>query len=371
MCGLITVISKSDQPINEAVMNQFEDQIQRGEKGFGSLMIDKDKKIKVLRATEKTKALLDLYMNPSQFIMFHHRFPTSSENKISQTHPILVSNKALKYAYYVTHNGVISNDDELKEEHEGIGFKYITERNKSLSLTEYNDSECFAIELARYMEGLVTEVGATGSIAFVAVKANKKSGKAISLIYGRTTNPLNMTNDEHHIMLSSEGPGDEIEANIIYEYNLETIKTTAMDFKVKKYEYKYPAYNNQIGTPYKPQTKLPYSGYSRMELPDKKNPVTVKTPAGFKDEDATTYTPGEDPYAEDDDGDSLELQYIDAIIDTFLADIRDTDYVAKHDMQSIIDSAVMQIRDELEVIATRAEFDNSKSEATKETAYKY
>jgi hypothetical protein len=37
-----------------------------------------------------------------------------------------VSNKMLKFDYYVVHNGMISNDEELKKEHEKLGFAYTT-----------------------------------------------------------------------------------------------------------------------------------------------------------------------------------------------------------------------------------------------------
>ena len=129
MCGLIGMFNfiitdkktkkkTKTEPVNDEVIEQLEDQISRGNEGFGILMIDKKNEIELKRATEIAKALLDLYRKESTMIIMHHRNPTSSDNKISQTHPILVSDGSLKYNYYVIHNGIISNADNLKEEHE-------------------------------------------------------------------------------------------------------------------------------------------------------------------------------------------------------------------------------------------------------------
>ena len=125
MCGLIGMFNfittnkktkkkTKTEPVNKEVIEQLQDQISRGNEGFGILMINGKKEIELKRATEISKAMLDLYMTESPMIIMHHRNPTSSENRLSQTHPILVSNELLKHNYYVIHNGVISNTDYLK-----------------------------------------------------------------------------------------------------------------------------------------------------------------------------------------------------------------------------------------------------------------
>ena len=139
MCGLLgffnfkienkkTKKKTKPEPVNSEIIDQLQDQLSRGKEGFGILMINEKNEVIVKRATEISKALLDLYMTKSNMIIMHHRNPTSSDNKLSQTHPIFVSNGSLKYDYYVIHNGMISNSDELRENHEKLGFIYNTTR---------------------------------------------------------------------------------------------------------------------------------------------------------------------------------------------------------------------------------------------------
>ena len=132
MCGVIGMFKKNEN-VNMDVIYQMEDQISRGQEGFGIIFIQDDGSYKVERATEINKALLDLYRDSNQckMIIAHHRTPTSSENKIKQTHPILVDNLKLKHKYLIIHNGVIHNTDERKLEHEKNGFMYTTENTLS------------------------------------------------------------------------------------------------------------------------------------------------------------------------------------------------------------------------------------------------
>lgn len=238
MCGIIAAFNLKGKNVNQIVIDQYEDQHTRGTDGFGIVTInDKTKSYKVHRATEPVKALLDLYKNNAKMILMHHRYPTSSENQLNQTHPIMVDNGSLKFKYLVVHNGVVSNDDELKEQHENeLGFVYNTKYQYTEHMEKYNDSECVAIEVARFAEGQTSQIGASGSIAFIGLKISKKTDKVVAVIYGRNTgSPLNADYKSGQIFLSSTGPGDSVEPDLFYNVDIKTLKrsTKKMSFYSK------------------------------------------------------------------------------------------------------------------------------------------
>ena len=105
MCGIIGYIGKKGgEETQNAIMNQFEEQKSRGEKGFGLIAVTKDK-YTIRRSVGPMKALIDVARSNEPVLIFHHRFPTSTENKLNQTHPIEVRLVDLKYDYLVIHNG--------------------------------------------------------------------------------------------------------------------------------------------------------------------------------------------------------------------------------------------------------------------------
>lgn len=235
MCGIIGAFNDNKnqkENVNEWVIDTLQNQIDRGEKGFGIIFIDKSLKVIIKRACELTKTMLDLYMNNAKMIILHHRNPTSSANKLSQTHPILVENKSLKYKYYVVHNGIVSNDEDVKKAHKQLGFEYTTEYEKrwfsANSDIKFNDSECIAIELARYIEKKTDTMAIIGSAAFIGLQVDKKTNKALNVYFGRNNGcPLNLAASRGKIRLSSEGQGTAITENFLYSFNLK-------DFKIKK-----------------------------------------------------------------------------------------------------------------------------------------
>ena len=140
MCGLIaafntaakigkgkTLITLKPENVNSYIIDQYQEQSNRGQKGFGIIRIDSKNNVEIDRACESTKFLLDLYMKESKMIIAHHRQPTSTENKLGQTHPILVRNDILEHIYLFIHNGIITNHDELRKKHIELGFQYQTE----------------------------------------------------------------------------------------------------------------------------------------------------------------------------------------------------------------------------------------------------
>ena len=233
--------------INDFIITQYEDQYNRGQKGFGIIRIAKNGKIEVDRATEPQKFLLDLYMKPATMIIAHHRTPTSTENKIQQTHPMKVSNKKLKFDYYVVHNGLISNDDELKKKHEEMGFEYTTKCLEYVSQyyrkdpkEKWNDSEAIAIELALFIEGKIKTIRTDNSAAFVVLQVGKKTGIAQKCFFGRNgfSSALNMSKSKGTMLISSEGKGDEVKENKLYSFNVrdEKMKLDSRSIVFKKEE---------------------------------------------------------------------------------------------------------------------------------------
>ena len=229
MCGLVGILSQEGGEENQDfIMNQFQEQVSRGEKGFGLIEAGKDK-IKVKRAVSGYKAMVDVARANSPILLFHHRQPTSTDNTIQQTHPILVSHEELAYDYLIMHNGIIRNSTALYKKHtEELGYVYTT---KTLEVTQYgsyyqtekfNDTEAMAIELARYLDKLIPEVTIEGSMAFMGVRVNKKTRKAHSVFWGHNgSNPLRVKIEGKTIKMASElTEGENAEENIINEITM-------------------------------------------------------------------------------------------------------------------------------------------------------
>lgn len=208
----------------------MEDQLDRGNKGFGAIYIDNKGKFKIIRACHQTKTLIDNHFNPSQMVIMHHRWPTSSDNQISQTHPIIIDNGSLKHGYLIIHNGVIRNDKELKTQHEKDGFKYTTDDQED---KRFNDSECLAIEVAKFIEGQTKIIGIIGSCAFIAAQFNKKTKTITKIFYGRdNTNPLKLAKNRSILYLTSASKGENIKPNTLYSFNIKnfTISKNKLEF---------------------------------------------------------------------------------------------------------------------------------------------
>ena len=176
-------------------------------------------------------------------IIAHHRQPTSSDNKINQTHPIFISNKMLNFDYYFIHNGVLSNDGELKEKHYKMGFKYSTEYAKegyyqgSPTTVKFNDSEALGVEIALFIEEKQTVVDTNNTAAFMALQVNKKTHKAEKVFFGRSGGGscLNLAKIKGNIKISSEGEGEEVLAETLWSFDPKDAKmkltSRAMEFK--------------------------------------------------------------------------------------------------------------------------------------------
>lgn len=230
MCGIIGFIPKNNKNTNtgKLVIEQYQRQLQRGQRGFGLMSIFPNKVI-IDRATEPSKIIIDTYLSQAPIKFFHHRQPTSTENEMEQTHPFLIEHDELKYSYYLLHNGVIRNAEELKKQHtEELGYLYKTYRPLSSGYTAYsayktfNDSEALAIEAARYFDGQSEKINALGTIAFILVRMEKKTHKPIEVIWSRNGgNPLEMVETKEGLLIASEVYHED--AELVPEFTFEVI----------------------------------------------------------------------------------------------------------------------------------------------------
>lgn len=335
MCGIIagfnTTIKKDRKIIKEAkninkfIIEQYEDQYNRGQKGFGIIRINKKNDIELDRACEPIKFMLDLYSKPSEMIIAHHRQPTSTDNTMDQTHPIFISNKDLKFDYYVIHNGIISNDKDLYEKHEKLGFKYTTEYQEtyghyhSTVNTKFNDSESIAIELALFIEKKQNIVEIDNGAAFIVLQVDKETKKGTKVFFGRngTTSDLNMCKTRGELRISSTGKGDEVKANMLYEFNLgdANMKLTSQEIKFEKKKEEKKEETTQ--------TKLPINVDLKNEENNKNDAKTsnvgVTTLRTWVDLELLDYENWEDKPEE------LEKTYQDDLITTAKFQLKDTD----------------------------------------------
>lgn len=259
MCGIVAGYSKNKKRISKALLRRYRDQKSRGTEGFGYVAVYKDGVRAVRRETENAIEK-ELKQEDSPFVMFHHRFPTSTINVEECAHPIKVSHDELDYDYYVVHNGVIRNCDELKKKHEELGYKYTTllqstDRTlykSALSgreyftggakvVEKYNDSEALAIELARHIDGMSKTIDATGTMAFVVMQVDKETGVATKMYFGRNDgNPLHVENNRDYIWIKSQG-NNIITPHTMYCMDVNTLDITEREQHIGR---EYPSYNS-------------------------------------------------------------------------------------------------------------------------------
>lgn len=223
MCGIIGAFDTGkDAKVNSWVVDQYEEQHNRGRQGFGVVGWNGQGKADVKRACTEAKFMFDLHAKNYAFMLAHHRMPTSSMNALDQTHPIAVRHDGFRSDWLVAHNGVIRNCKELRGLHESLGFEYSTahvEVGYGRETPKFNDSESLAIEVARFAEGKTDKVGTIGSVAFIALELDKASGKVVGVHFGRNTNPLHVLREGRALMLSSEGPGEDCGPNVLFSFN--------------------------------------------------------------------------------------------------------------------------------------------------------
>lgn len=275
MCGIIGVIKKEDDgiPTQTSVLDYYRQQISRGTQGYGYIAFDETLRAYIRRQDEASisKALAS---KTARSIMFHHRIPTSTPNYSDTTHPIKVSHDELMYDYYVVHNGMISNDTKLHDEHVALGYEYnTTVVTKVQTATdvfqseEWNDSEAFAIDLVRFIEGKQEEMKSKGSIAFICTQVNKESGEISRIFWGHNAgNPLTMHKTATTLILRSIGEAGVVKENEMYCIDYKTWEYTSFPAKIGEYLSVKNSYGNSGAGSYFGQKD--YGTYGRYDIDD-------------------------------------------------------------------------------------------------------
>ena len=235
MCGII-YYRGPDAPLK--VMRQYRKQHNRGREGFGWINIKA--KPERRRFKGELMTMFQLGKLQSKELMFHHRFPTSTDNEKSCNHPI-GNISDYKLNYYLVHNGIISNAGALFKEHQKLGLNYETiMTGKTMS---FNDSECLLHELALYLEGRKKKIGTMGSVAFM-LEVTDKNNNHLYTYFGRNeSNPLKISKD--NCMIASElKKGTDIQTNMLFK--IQNGEITSKPLKIGKtfqYQSSYPIYH--------------------------------------------------------------------------------------------------------------------------------
>lgn len=229
MCGIVAKINfgkNKKTPVNNDILQQFDKQSHRGRQGFG--LFD-GQYMHIIRESREDAILKWLVEKDSNFIIFHHRFPTSTVNVARAAHPFSTKDYFGDTQYIMVHNGVIRNADDLWVDHNNLGIKY----SSLLDDLSFNDSEALMWDLALTMEGKQDKPKAYGDIAFIMVK--KVKGKIVDVRYGRNSRPLNVFRDDGTLELSSEGQGVSILSNTLYIWDYKSNEVTKQDFTLSQY----------------------------------------------------------------------------------------------------------------------------------------
>lgn len=184
MCGIIFAESFVNHDVTPVILTQYEKQKNRGTEGFG--LYDRNANHLVRSTTEHgIKKWLSKYQATS--VLFHHRFPTSTDNTKNACHPFSTKDY-FDTNYVLVHNGWISNAYELATAHEKLGIEYHSVQDDG----RFNDSEALLWDVALYLEGKQDSLKARGPIAFICIATPSDGRKSKHLFFGRNTNPLNM-----------------------------------------------------------------------------------------------------------------------------------------------------------------------------------
>lgn len=265
MCGVLFARRRDKHPVKKALLKRYNAQAARGRKGYGYIAIDNGVVRDVQRFETEFEAEKAVKNESASEILFHHRMPTSTPNEKDMTHPIVVKNKELASDYYVIHNGVLRNENTLKLKHEALGYEYTTHREvittiktkhnkKETTTVSFNDSEAFAIELARFLDGKSDKIDAVGTISFICLETDHK-GKVLSIHYGHNSgNPLVIENNGDLFFIKSEGNKDDemVPTDRLFTMDYKTGSLTAREVAIGRVSevYSKPDYsqhNRQAG----------------------------------------------------------------------------------------------------------------------------
>lgn len=172
-------------------------------------------------------------MGENDEVLFHHRMATSTPDVRNACHPFSTKN-AFANQYIGIHNGVITNSYQLKDIHKALGIEYVSNQPPvgATQYVKFNDSEALIFDLARYFEGEVDELTATGNDAFIVLKKDP-SGKPTKLFFGHNSgNPLMMKLTKNSLTLSSVGEGKAIPTDTLHIWDYETHELRTVPMKI-------------------------------------------------------------------------------------------------------------------------------------------
>ena len=248
MCGLVALWSKKNKPVGQQVFNLYEKQAARGKQGYGFIAIDRNGMV-VGEHRSKTELEIKKLLNKEKapMVMFHHRFPTSTDNTMGTTHPMNVSHEELEFDYRLAHNGIIRNADARKTAHESLGYVYTTEHYEEHEAVyndgtreyvggkglKFNDSESLAIDIARHLDGKQDDVPSIGPVAFWAVRLVKGTNQVVSIYYGKNAGrDLTTVKGKNYMGIASEH-GEDIDEMKIFSYEFGDHQLYEQEFPIE------------------------------------------------------------------------------------------------------------------------------------------
>jgi hypothetical protein len=151
-----------------------------------------------------------------------------------------------RHKYYLIHNGIIYNAEELKSKHEQLGITYVTSQlsqhmnywGKVENSYEFNDSEALAHEVALVLEGKQDKIEAEGEVAFVCLETDRNNN-ALKLHFARNRGmPLEMRRDSSCLTIASENVShQDIPPNKLYTFDYRTREIAQRGIELPEYEY--------------------------------------------------------------------------------------------------------------------------------------
>lgn len=211
MCGIVYSKNFTGKPVARTIKKRYKGQRSRGFEGFGFYVPETNR---LTHNPRERRTMRLLKRERASEILFHHRYPTSTINVRNACHPFSTKDY-FEHNYVGVHNGVLWNEDILRQLHKEKGIKYVSD----LKDGSFNDSEALIYDIASYLEGTQEYIRAVGSIAFIVIQRDKL-GKPLNLFFGRNEgSPLVMSRTEKQMTISSVGSGEIVPPHTLHQFN--------------------------------------------------------------------------------------------------------------------------------------------------------
>lgn len=241
MCGIVFYKSFDHSKVNKQVLRQYKRQAHRGQEGFG-FYLPQTNRLAHAPQEHRIKSLLKRY--GASEVLFHHRFPTSTDNVRNACHPFTTKGYFGDTEYIMVHNGWLNNQYELKTIHTDLGINYISTQSDG----RFNDSEALMYDLALTFEGVQDKPKALGMASFIMIE--RRAGEPYRLHFGRNSYPLNMKFTDAGLSLSSEGKGQPIRRDTHYIFDYASGKLTTSPLVIpERYVQAYSPRDYSAWTP--------------------------------------------------------------------------------------------------------------------------